>query len=399
MTTIQPLNPGCCPTPLFGAPGNVLLDPNHEFAPAVIQDGMRASWWAPAFSEGAAATGLADVADAIDAPYTPPSPQFDLATSGTPTVTIAGARWDRAVTLNGTTDYFSNADHADLRVDEGENVTFTAWVYLTSKSTFRFIFSKQQTTGEGQVAEYALFYDRTTDRFKFSGVAFNVLSSASPSLNTWYFLVATIDADNLRVGLQVNAGAPNYAAGTTNDIAGTEFRIGAGRNGFFWQGRLDEITRWNRLLTPNEIEWLLQNDLWNGVLLVSKAASGNPIEDEQPEVDPGDTPTDLTLALDGTEVDLYWTINAIGPGNWHQVFRSVDGAAFAFLGNASPGESTFHDSTADTSLHAYAYKVRARNKNGVSDYSEEINSSGFVDPEGGHFVDPETGGILQDPES
>jgi hypothetical protein len=104
--------------------------------------------------------------------------------------------------------------------------------------------------------------------------------------------------------------------------------------------------------------------------------------------------------VDGdNEVDLSWTYNAIGPGNWHEIYRSEDGGAFARIAVASPGKSTLHDATADTSAHAYAYKVLARNKFGRSGYSETVNSTGFVDPEGGHFVDPEAAGIFQDPEA
>jgi hypothetical protein len=284
-----------------------------------------------------------------------------------------------AVNAASTTDYFSHDDHADLRLTTGQSFTFVAWVYAT-------------TFGAGPVAilnkglEYALNISNEAATFRqvvfqFStpdGKFFQVFSPSSFPSNQWVMLRGYYDATRQIAGLAVGAGAPSEVSFSSIAPPATDqdFLIGAfpsGGGGTYWRGRIDEVTRWDRLLTPDEVEWLLQNDLWNGAILYFKAASGNPIEDETPETDPGDIPTALHVEIDDeNEVDLAWCINAIGPGNWHEVFRSVDGGAFAKLGNASPGESTFHDGTADTTLHEYTYKVRARNKNGSSDFSDAV---------------------------
>lgn len=85
----------------------------------------------------------------------------------------------------------------------------------------------------------------------------------TPLVNTWYHLVFTYD----------NTGAVNWYLNNTlisvdnltiNSNANIQFNIGSGGNRYYFNGKIDDIGIWNRVLTPGEVA-----GLYNGVICTS----------------------------------------------------------------------------------------------------------------------------------
>jgi len=141
--------------------------------------------------------------------------------------------------------------------------TLACWVRIASKPGNEMNLMDRHTA-VGTLG-YALFWNNGPDQFalrigdgsSFSDVTWN----SSPSLNTWYFLVAWADDAARQFGISVDNGAP-ITASYVNTIADANlaFRLGEyGPGGSNLDGQLDEAAIWSRILTEDERTYL-----WNG---------------------------------------------------------------------------------------------------------------------------------------
>lgn len=150
------------------------------------------------------------------------------------------------------------ASNAALQVGN-INFTFGAWVNLRSKPSFAYVLSKRNAP---TVREYFIDYVSSSDRFRFgvsadgtNNVTVTANNFGSPSLNTWYYIMAWHDADSDTINISVNNGTPNSTAHSTGVFTGAgNFTLGAGDNTptLFWDGYLDEVGFWKRLFTSSE---------------------------------------------------------------------------------------------------------------------------------------------------
>lgn len=182
----------------------------------------------------------------------------------------ASGKLSNAVDLErSSTQYLSRADNADL---SGGSASFTisAWVQLESKPGSGLMTIVSKHDGATVNNEYILYWDQASDRFKFSAylnsgtlgtVTANVFGAPGLAPN-WYFVTAWRDATNNQIGIAVNAGTPNtvsYSSGVAD--TSEDFRIGATGGGGtnLWDGLIDEVGFWKRVLTSNE-----RRGLYNG---------------------------------------------------------------------------------------------------------------------------------------
>jgi len=155
-------------------------------------------------------------------------------------------------------EYLSIPSNASLQTGDID-FTIAGWVYLDSKSANQAVVGKWTGAPAG---EYLLFYNPGTDRFRFivcdtTQTNYGLVDAAalgSPATGTWYFIVAWHDATAQTVNIQVNNGTVNSASHPYDvQVAATAFRVGAtGAFGQEWDGRVDELGLWKRLLTPAE---------------------------------------------------------------------------------------------------------------------------------------------------
>lgn len=108
--------------------------------------------------------------------------------------------------------------------------TVALWVYLQSKANDQFFISR----GDEYNWEYYVKYDVTSDRFQFglsrdgTGNFTTVSSDKSPSLNTWYFLLCSLDLPGKLLSMQVDNSQISTAVLAGNVQTGaTAFYLGA----------------------------------------------------------------------------------------------------------------------------------------------------------------------------
>lgn len=149
--------------------------------------------------------------------------------------------------------------------------TFSAWVYLSSKTSTQTILCKQSSVAGTR--EYVLQYEQSTDRFNFlvfkhTDILHGVISDSSPAINTWYNVVAWHDSTLDTIYIQVNNGLISSLplAGSIQPDSTENFIIGhSGINAapYYFNGRIDAVGYWKRLLTASERAVLYNNG--NGI--------------------------------------------------------------------------------------------------------------------------------------
>ncbi|HMT07568.1 MAG TPA: hypothetical protein PKA82_06155 [Pyrinomonadaceae bacterium] len=151
------------------------------------------------------------------------------------------------------------------------SISVEAWVNTTTTAGNRTIASKFNGSGgaswsldmEAGGAMIFTVYDGTTANFRASRT---VGSAAFLTANEWKHVAATFDHTTQAIALYVNgANAGDLVAGSSPNIGGigqnsVPVRISAKFNGSmqgFWSGRLDEISIYNRAITHEEVESII----------------------------------------------------------------------------------------------------------------------------------------------
>jgi trimeric autotransporter adhesin len=176
------------------------------------------------------------------------------------TVTQAAGKVGSAAQFTAAnSEYLRVADNADISTG---NVDFTlaCWLQLATKGARRGAVAKDNNAGAG--VEYELEYENTTDRIRWRvrGETLNADVLGSPAAGTWYFVVAWHDSAQAKRFVQVNDGTANSAAQITPPADGAAaLDIGRWEAGFYWDGLIDEVGFWKRVLTAAE-----RTTLYNG---------------------------------------------------------------------------------------------------------------------------------------
>jgi len=151
---------------------------------------------------------------------------------------------------SANSESLSITNNASLAVGD-EDFTVAGWVYLDNKAASQ-VFARKLGTGG-----WLFDYHSGVDSFQFvtydsgGGVAGNAFGGISPSTATWYYIVGWQDSKNKVVGFTVNDGTPVTATYTGSMGTNTsDFIIGG--NSAYWNGRIDEVRMYKRLLSPAE---------------------------------------------------------------------------------------------------------------------------------------------------
>ena len=183
------------------------------------------------------------------------------------TVTQAAGKVGSAAQFTAAnSEFLSRLDNAALSTGDID-FTFAGWVYLDADAQMTILSKLNGGAGD---TEYFLYYEPgATDRFRWAvydgtnsigTVDANTFGAAA--LSTWYFVECWHDVTNNQVGIRINNGGADVAAtsGAAGDGTGT-FRMGAyhATPQVFWDGRIDEVGFWKKLLSSQE-----RSDLYNG---------------------------------------------------------------------------------------------------------------------------------------
>lgn len=149
--------------------------------------------------------------------------------------------------------------------------SIAAWVNLASKPTHVGGIATKWT-GSGDVA-YRLFWDNALDDFCMQAFttggadAGQAQGTTTPSISTYYYVIGEVDIGNSLVGITINNGSTVTVPLTGPVNAGGNFNIGIQDFSTGFDGIIDQIGFWKKLLTPAE-----KTQLYNGGNGLSYAA-------------------------------------------------------------------------------------------------------------------------------
>lgn len=181
--------------------------------------------------------------------------------AGQGTGVVAGSHCLSLVSLNTQYVSISNADSSGTLQIGGTDCSFCAWINATSFNVDRGIILK----GSSDPREYIL------KEITGPSVSWNVVASGGTigtvastfgnlSTDTWYFIVAMYDDSTNELTLSINnQGTPATATGVASYSSTGRFYIGIFNEGF--DGLIDQVGFWNRLLTSDEITQLYNSGL------------------------------------------------------------------------------------------------------------------------------------------
>lgn len=180
------------------------------------------------------------------------------------TVTSAAGKVSNAGDFElDNTEYLSHVDSATLSMGDVD-FTIAGWVKLESKGAFDGGIVVKDGVGiaNGATCEYGLLVDTAAqDRFRFcvgNNTTFTNVSAnnlGSPSLATWYFIVAWHDSVNNEIGIQINNGTADTVTYNNGSFNGSsDLYIGSmpGSAARALDGLIDELGIWTRILTAGE---------------------------------------------------------------------------------------------------------------------------------------------------
>lgn len=141
--------------------------------------------------------------------------------------------------------------------------SYVFWVYMDTLGVTRALMSKYANlAGQNEFLFYIttanvlriVLADGTTTRLDFT-------AAGALLATTWYMLHYFHDATNNIGGVSINAGARQTAATSAALGVGTAAFFISGSAGFgeYHNGRLCEASKWNRLLSVQEEQWLYNN--------------------------------------------------------------------------------------------------------------------------------------------
>lgn len=149
-----------------------------------------------------------------------------------------------------SSQYHSLADNAAVSAGDID-FWLAGWFYFDSIAANRGLIGKWSAATSD---EYLLFYDTSTNRFKWfvcpDGIDANAVSLTAStfgalSISTWYFAMAYHDAVSNLIGISINGGAFNTVAHATGVFDGTAaFRVSSYATSptGFMDGRIGPVT-------------------------------------------------------------------------------------------------------------------------------------------------------------
>lgn len=270
-----------------------------------------------------------------------------------------------AAQFSGSND-LSITDNSALSTGDID-FTVSGWVYMTSKAANAGIISK--FTSSGAQREYLVYYDSAVDRFRLSVSAIGTTVTqiaannlGSPSLNTWYFIVAWHDSVANTINIQVNNGTADSASYSSGVFDGTApFMLGnyfSGGVNNRLTGYVDAVGFWKRVLTDGE-----KTTLYN---------SGSGIE--YPFAAPT-APTNLSATPGDTTMALDWdALSTEAIYDYKVEYKLASDSSWTIF---SDGLSTTSAGTVTglTNGQSYNFRVSAINTTGTSSVSSTATAT------------------------
>lgn len=180
------------------------------------------------------------------------------------TVTSAVGKIGTAADFDsGSSESLSRVSNSSLQVGDID-FSIAFWIQAETLATFPVVIRK----GDNGIftEEYVIYYDTSANRLKWevcsgAAIAVTVTYGSAFSTGTWYHVVCWHDASNNQIGLAVNDGTPVTLSHSDGVRAASGlFEVGARSvQGLYWNGLIDEIGFWKRVLSSQD-----RTDLYGG---------------------------------------------------------------------------------------------------------------------------------------
>ncbi|MGH7306188.1 MAG: LamG-like jellyroll fold domain-containing protein, partial [Candidatus Rokuibacteriota bacterium] len=240
---------------------------------------------------------------------------------------VAGATWTPqgrfggALVFDGVSSWVAISDAASLDLTAG--LTLEAWVFPTAITGWRTVILKEQP---GQQV-YALYASSSTStpagQVFVSAAGQRVHAPSAIPVNAWTHLATTYDGAIQRLyvnGVEVATRAQSGAV----RVSDNPLRIGGNSVwGEFFQGRIDEVRIYARVLTPSDIQADMNTPVSAGGEAMAAAAGQVALLSEAPAATPSSAARLSTSAGAPGE-----SPSASGPGAT-LVSTSIEGTVFA----------------------------------------------------------------------
>jgi hypothetical protein len=163
---------------------------------------------------------------------------------------VAGGRFGKALSFDGTNDWVTIGDRAELDLLNGG--TLEAWVRPSALASWRSVVMKEMTGGW----PWALHASSDTGvpaAHLFSGASIDAFGTAPLGLSEWTHLAMTWDGALLRLYVDGAEVATQPATAVLTSSAGSVRIGGNGVASQFFSGLIDEVRIFNDARTPAEI--------------------------------------------------------------------------------------------------------------------------------------------------
>jgi hypothetical protein len=166
--------------------------------------------------------------------------------------TSTSGRFGSGVTFDGTSDYINFADNTTHEMGTSD-MSFSAWVNPTSNAASAYILRKSDAANANG---YLLGVESGVVKIKLNGTTLVASSTTTLTTGQWYFIAATVDRDG-RMSLYVNGVLEGFV--DVSSIATTNLDTTAGLTISYnsatdaWNGKIDEVRMYKRVLEPREI--------------------------------------------------------------------------------------------------------------------------------------------------
>ncbi|MFF9853277.1 LamG-like jellyroll fold domain-containing protein [Streptomyces litmocidini] len=167
------------------------------------------------------------------------------------------ARLGGGLHLNGTGAYAATSGPV---VDTSNSFSVSGWAKLDTRDKISTIASQDGTSIGGFQLYYSTSYDRWIfNRYTSDGATIvRAMSSRPGVVGAWTHVLGVYDRDAAQIRLYVNGRLEATTAFTTPWSATGPFEIGRfkganGAMGSFFQGDVDQVQAWNRVVFPDEL--------------------------------------------------------------------------------------------------------------------------------------------------
>jgi hypothetical protein len=171
-----------------------------------------------------------------------------------------------AYSFDGNTDKITIANNSLFNFNVSDNLSFSVWVYPKAFENLNGIFSKYQSTGDNDI--YLRIND-SSGGIKFGSDPGSVIIPNALKLNEWQNISITNSNGNTKLyvnGILKGNGTISWNQTTNYFSIGCDYCVdGSSDTSRFFDGKIDKLRIYNRILTSSEINLLNSSDNTTGL--------------------------------------------------------------------------------------------------------------------------------------